>query len=295
VGVFSSLFRLFSSGKKTVVKRINLKKRFNLEGRLGQGSMSRVFRAYDRELGRQVCVKLLDKAKTARFDARFVGLKRPNEGTICQALKHRNVVQTFEWGLTQEGEQYLVMELIVGVGMNFLVETKHEQLKGNRIAFLMQAAEGIAYVHDQGYMHRDICPRNIMVTTEGVVKLIDFGLSIPNRPEFRRPGNRTGTANYMAPELIKRSSTDHRVDLFALGVTAYETFVGALPWEGAQSLQTMLSHVNQPGRDPREVDSNIDDRLAEFLIKAIQRDPRDRYQTATEFRDALKDLPRKNY
>jgi serine/threonine protein kinase len=151
------------------------------------------------------------------------------------------------------------------------------------------------YVHQQGFLHRDICPRNVMVTREGLLKLIDFGLAIPNRPEFFTPGNRTGTPNYLAPELIRRVTTDHRVDLFALGVTAYETFTGQLPWEKTQSLQTLMSHMNSPGRDPREYVPDLDAQTTKILMKAIERDPRDRFQTAVEFREALKSLPRKDY
>jgi serine/threonine protein kinase len=294
VGVLASLMNLFGSGKRGSVQRTNMKERFDFESRLGQGSMSKVWRARDRNIGRIVCVKILDKEKTARFDARFVGLQRPHEGQICVSLKHRNIVQTYDWGLTRQGEIFLVMELIEGVGLNFLIETQARQLEGNRIPFLIQACEGLAYIHDQGFMHRDVCPRNIMVTQKGVVKIIDFGLSIPDRPEFRRPGNRTGTANYMAPELIKRQSTDLRVDLFAMGVTAYQTFANALPWEGAQSLQTMLNHMNTPGRDPREFNPQLDDDLVAVLNKAIERDPRDRFQTALELRDALRSLPQQH-
>src|SRR5262249_8045037 len=156
---------------------------------------------------------------------------------------------TFEHGLSTEGEYYLVMELIEGMGLNFLIETNSPELKGNRVNYLTQLADALEYVHRQGFLHRDICPRNVMVTREGLVKLIDFGLTIPNRPEFCKPGNRTGTPNYLAPELIRRVTTDHRVDLFALGVTAYETFTGGLPWEKAESLQTLLSHMNSAGRD----------------------------------------------
>lgn len=296
MSVFSNLMKLFGGGKKKGdVPRTNIKERFILESRMGQGSMSKVWRARDLNIGRTVCLKILDKEKTARFAARFVGLQRPHEGQICVLLKHRNIVQTFDWGITTEGEIFLVMELIEGLGLNFLIETKARQLEGNRVNFLVQACEALAYVHDQGFMHRDICPRNIMVTNKNVVKLIDFGLSIPDTPEFRRPGNRTGTANYMAPELIKRLPTDRRVDLFALGVTAYETFTGNLPWEGAQSLQTMLNHMNSPGKDPREFNPDLDDDLVKLLKKAIEREPRDRFQTALEFRDALKALPYQHY
>jgi serine/threonine protein kinase len=124
-----------------------------------------------------------------------------------------------------------------------------------------------------------------------VVKLIDFGLAIPYRPEFCKPGNRTGTTNYLAPELIKRHTTDHRVDLFALGVTAYEIFTGDLPWERAPTVQALLNLMQNPGRDPRELRPKMDDKTAAFLNQAIDCDPRKRFQTAKEFRAALQELP----
>ncbi len=294
MGIFSRLF----SGKPDRYKslpRVNVNKRFDLLGRTGQGSMSKVWRARDNDISRTVCLKVLDREKTARFEARFPGLNRPMEGAVCMAMRHANVVQTFEYGLTTDGEQYLIMELIEGMGLNFLIETKSPQLKGNRVNYLTQMAGGIDYIHGQGFIHRDVCPRNVMVTAEGLVKIIDFGLTIPNTPDFRKPGNRTGTPNYLAPELIKRMATDPRVDLFALGVTAYETFTGQLPWERTQSLQTLMSHMNSPGKDPRELVPELDDALAKLLIKAVERDPSRRFQTAAEFRDALKALPNKKY
>ncbi len=194
--------------------------------------------------------------------------------------------------MTTEGEPFLVMELVDGMGLNYLIETKSPQLEGNRINILSQMADALEYLHKQGYLHRDICPRNVMVTKDGVVKLIDFGLTVPNLPEFRKPGNRTGTPNYLAPELIRRTTTDHRVDLFALGVTAYEVYTGTLPWEKAESLQTLLSHMNSTGKDPREVCPKMDKQTAQFLQKAIERDPNLRFQTAADFREALQQLPK---
>jgi serine/threonine protein kinase len=295
VGVFSKFKKLFASKPKSTLPVANVSKRFELLGRTGQGSMSKVWRAHDSNLGRVICLKLLDKAKTAKFEARFLGLNRPHEGAICVALRHKNIVQTFEYGITTQGEQYVVMELIEGHGLNFLIETNSPELRGKRINYLTQIADGIEYIHQQRYLHRDICPRNVMVNREGVVKLIDFGLAVPYRPEFCKPGNRTGTPNYLAPELIKRTTTDHRVDLFALGVTAYEAFVGQLPWEKAASLQTLLSHLNSPGKDPREMRPDLEPELVRFLLKGIERDPRQRFQSAAEFREALKALPNQNY
>jgi serine/threonine protein kinase len=292
MGFFSNLF---GSSKSKSLPRINVNKRFDLLGRTGQGSMSKVFRAYDKTLGRTVCLKILDKSKTAKFEARFVGLKKPLEGAILTALRHRNIVQTFEYGLTREGEQYLVMELIDGMGLNYLIETNSPQLQGKRIEYLCQIADGLEFTHQQGYLHRDMCPRNVMVTKENVVKIIDFGLAVPYKPEFCKPGNRTGTPSYLAPELIKRVTTDHRVDLFALGVTAYETFTGQLPWERLQSWQTLQNHLNNPGKDPRTFRPNLDNAVVRFLTRAIERDPKDRFPNAAAFRDALKALPKQDY
>ena len=300
MGFLSKLSSIFGPGKKKprgkALPKIDMDKRFELLNRLGQGSMSQVWRARDKRLGITICLKILNKEKTEKFEARFIGLNRPTEGVVCVSLRHRNVVRTHEYGVNARGEQLLIMELIDGMGLNFLIETKSEKLKGKRVEVLIQMADGLEFIHNQGYLHRDICPRNIMVTNEEfVVKYIDFGLSIPNLPEFRRPGNRTGTPNYLAPELIRRTATDHRVDMFALGVTAYELFTGGLPWEKSQSLETLLAHVNHRGKNPLDYRHDLDKDVVAFLNKAIERDPRERFQNPVEFRDALKALPRQDY
>jgi serine/threonine protein kinase len=266
VSILDKIKGLFSRPKGSL-PIVNLEKRFELLGRTGQGSMSKVWR--------------------------FPGLKRPSEGVICMSMRHKNIVQTYEHGLSKQKEPFLVMELIDGMGLNFLIETRSPQLEGHRVDLLTQFANGLEYMHKQGYLHRDICPRNVMVNKEGEVKIIDMGLAIPYRPEFCKPGNRTGTPNYLAPELIKRQTTDHRVDLFALGVTAYEMFTGGLPWEKTTSLQTLLSHMNSPGRDPLELRPELDAKTVKFLTKAIAREPKERFQTPAEFREALKELPPK--
>jgi eukaryotic-like serine/threonine-protein kinase len=282
---FKNLFG--SSGGLTV---INVAKRFDLLGRTGQGSMSKVWRARDRETGRTVCLKVLDREKTLKFEARFAGLKKPSEGEICMLLKHQNIVQTYEHGLTTDQEPYIVMELVDGVGLNFLIETKSKQLEGNRVNYLAQYAAGIDYMHKAGYLHRDICPRNVMVNKEGVVKIIDLGLAIPSTPDFCKPGNRTGTTNYLAPELLTRTPTDHRVDCFALGVTAVEVFTGDLPWEKGTSMEVFRRIVNQQPRNPRELRADLDDDVVRFLLKAVERDATKRFQTPGEFRTAIMQL-----
>lgn len=305
MGFFSSLFgkqtghsALLKKKRREKLPIVDLAKRFELRGRTGQGSMSKVWHAYDNNLGRMVCLKLLDKVKTAKFEERFTnqGLDKPSEGTVCMTLRHPNCVATYEHGRTTDGEPYLVMEWIDGLGLNYLIETKSPQLNGNRVNYLKQLCEAVEYLHGQKYLHRDLCPRNVMVTKEGEVKLIDFGLTIPYTPDYCRPGNRTGTADYLAPEIIKRQSTDHRVDIFALGVTAYEIFTNLLPWERALSSdETLRKHMNVPPRDPKDLRPDLDDDLCAVLRKAIAKEPSGRFADASAFKEALENLERTDY
>jgi serine/threonine protein kinase len=133
-----------------------------------------------------------------------------------------------------------------------------------------------------------------MIDKEGVVKLIDFGLTIPFTPQFTAPGNRTGTLDYLAPELIKRKSTDHRVDLFALGVTAYEVFTNHLPWERTPSSEENLRRrINTAPRNAKDLRPDLDDDLVKVLMKAISREPTGRYASARQFKEALQSLRKK--
>ena len=305
MGLFSKLFgggkKVGPPGfkkKKEKLPIVDVSKRFELRGRTGQGSMSKVYHAYDNKLGRMVCLKILDKAKTAKFEERFSnqGLDKPSEGAVCMSLRHENCVATYEHGRTTTGEPYLVMEWIDGLGLNYLIETKSPQLKGNRVNYLKQICDAVEYLHGQKFLHRDLCPRNVMVTKDGLVKLIDFGLTVPYIPAYCRPGNRTGTADYLAPEIIKRQSTDHRVDIFALGVTAYEIFTSQLPWERAlSSEETLRKHLNTPPRDPKDLNPDLDDDLCAILRKAIAREPTGRFSSAAAFKDALDKLGRDDY
>ena len=288
MGLFGSLFG--KSGGKNQGKVVNLTKRFDLQGRTGQGSMSKVYRAYDRDLGRVICLKLLDKEKTKKFEARFTmqGLKKPTEGEVCTALNHVNCVRTYDYGTTTDGEPYLAMEWIDGLGLNYLIETNSADLTENRLNYIGQLCDALQYLHDTRYLHRDLCPRNVMVDKGGVVKLIDFGLTIPYTPEFCKPGNRTGTVDYLAPEIIKRMSTDHRVDLFALGVTAYELYTGQMPWEPTPSSEeTLRRRLNTPARQVKDLRPDLNDELAAVLMKAIEKERKERYNSAIQFKEAL--------
>lgn len=271
------LKQLFRRGPKVV--KVDIERRFQLLGRVGQGSMSKVWRAVDNMTGKTVALKVLDRAKTARLDQRFVGMHKPKEGQIAVVLNHPNIVRTFEHGMTTEQEQYLVMEFIEGVALSYLVEVQNARMKEWCLSYCIQLGEALNYLHVNEWIHRDLCPRNVIVTNEEVVKLIDFGLMVPNTEEFRKPGNRTGTANYMAPELIKRQPTDQRIDIFSYAVTCFEMFTRQLPWPAADTMESVLQHVNNPPKDIRTLMPDLDEQVAAAIMKGLERDPDQRWRT----------------
>lgn len=283
-----SLFgNLFADGKAKVEKT-DIEKRFNLIARVGQGSMSKVWRADDHVTGRFVAVKVLDKEKTRRYEKRFQGLAKPSEGEVALSLKHPNIVSTYEVGFTMEEEMFLVMEYVEGSGLSLLVDLQSERMARYRTRYIIQIGEALKHFHHQGWIHRDICPRNIMVTEKNEIKLIDFGLAVPCTPDFCKPGNRTGTANYMAPELIKRRPTDQRIDVFSYAVTCFEMYAKRHPWEAAMTIDAVLHHINQPPLQLQKLVPRIDSQMADVIMKGLETDPDRRWasidQMLAEFR-----------
>jgi serine/threonine-protein kinase len=234
---------LFSGGEKT-----DIAMRFELLSEGFVGTMSRFYKARDRHHDRIVGLKLCDPEKTALFESRFAGLKKPPEGEIAVRLKHPRIVETYEYGVSGKGQAFTVMEFLPGPGLQQLVRQRDERMAGKRLNLIRQMAEAVYAVHQAGYIHRDICPRNFICTQElDSLKLIDFGLTLPDEPAFRQPGNRTGTPMYMAPEIVRRRATDRRVDIFAFGVTAYELLAFELPWPMAEATgKGALSHDTEP-------------------------------------------------
>ncbi|QDU50116.1 serine/threonine protein kinase [Gimesia panareensis] len=280
------LKRLFS--KEPRIPRVNIKQRFELIGRVGQGSMSKVWRARDYTTGRVVSLKILDKLKTEELEARFIGLEKPKEGEIAVQFNHPHIVKTYEHGLTTDQEQFLVMEFIEGYNLSFLVDAQNEDMKTNCLRYMIQLGEAIQYFHDEGWIHRDICPRNIMVNNDHELKLIDFGLVVPNTPPFLQPGNRTGTAAYMAPELIKRQKTSQKIDIFSYAVTCYEMLTRRLPWKAAETMEAVLQHINSPPEHIQNLLPDLDPRIGDTIMKGLELYPQDRWQTVNDMLEPLK-------
>ena len=278
------LFRsLFRSGS-----RLNVSARFALLREAIQGTMSKFYMARDLRTGEIVGLKILNREKTAMFEARFKGLNKPSEGEIAIQLQHPRIVETYEYGLTVDGDPYLVMEYLEGPNFSSLIIGRDDRLRGRRIHFVRQAAEALGSVHATGFLHRDMCPRNLMLTDDGEnLKLIDFGLSVPATRPFMQPGNRTGTANYMAPELVRRRWTDERLDIFAFGVTAYEICTGELPWMRGETGLAAMAHDQKP-TDIRRYRPQIHPQLAEAIHACIKPEPKDRCPSMNQFLQTIR-------
>ena len=271
--------------------KVDIRKRFEVLKESNAGTMSSFYRARDRETGQIVGVKVLDRQKFEAFEARFKGLKKPTEAEIAVKLDHPNVVKTFEHGLTTGGEPYLVMEYIDGPNFSTLLNTRDAMLEGLRVPLIRQIAEALKAVHEAGFIHRDICPRNVMIDAEqGILKLIDFGLAVPATPEFMQPGNRTGNPNYMAPEIVRRQSTDQRVDVFALGVTAYEICTFNLPWSRGIKGDVAMSHATQPPTDIFKYRPTIHPTLGKAIMRCIEQEREKRCASMDQFLKLIQDL-----
>lgn len=268
--------------KKPKIEKIDLTKRFDLIGRIGQGTMSKVWRARDVMTGRVVALKVLDKEKTEKLERRFTGLKKPTEGEVALDLDHRNIVHTIEIGWTLNREQFLVMEFIEGSGLSYYIDTQDEIMQSHRLNFAIELGDALEYFHGKNWIHRDVCPRNVIITPDHHVKLIDFGLVVPNQPEFKKPGNRTGTANYMAPELIKRKPTDERIDIYSYAVTCYEMWTKRLPWPKKDSIDAAVQHINSLPGPISDHEPGIDPEVAETIMKGLEREPEERWHHARE-------------
>jgi serine/threonine protein kinase len=277
--------------KKPRVSKVNLKRRFTLVAETAQGSMSRVYRAVDNQTGASVCLKVQNREKTAAAAARAERANRPDEGEIASKIIHPNVVRTLEHGVSTRGEHFIVMEFIDGLSLHFLRETRAVSRLEEKLDLLAQAAEGLAAVHAAGFIHHDVGPRNFLVDRERRVKLIDFGLTVPNTPAFRKPGNRTGTLFYMAPELLRRETTDERLDIFGFGAMAFEFLTDKLPYDATNTMAAMLQRINSDPLDPARANPALPPELHEILRKLTARRKDDRWASMATVADALRSIP----
>lgn len=272
--------------------KVDIDKRYEIMRKAVSGTMSHFHMARDRETEQIVGLKILDKHKTEQLEMRFRGLDKPTEGQIATSLDHPHIVRTLGHGITVKGEQFLVMEYLDGPGLNSLIIGRSALLNGNRLTLMRQAADALQALHEAGYIHRDICPRNFVCSQDATsLKLIDFGLTVPARKEFMQPGIRTGTPNYMAPEVVRRKPTDHRLDIFSFGVSMYEMYSFNLPWQrGSGDGMAAMSHGQSEPVPLDEHCPGIDPKISTAIRKCMAPDPKNRTQSMKQFLSEISSL-----
>jgi len=261
-------------------------KKYKILHPLATGSMSHVYTAV--APSQAVVALKISKPETMRITKRLNAQYRSGktEGQIGMELIHPNIVRTHDFGTCSEGE-WMAMELMKGnILLDDLIPASRAVSEGDcKMFFAVGAA--LHYMHEKGYIHRDVSPKNIFMLDDGRVKLFDFSLTITEEMARARPGNRTGSPSYMAPELIRRSRTDHRVDIYAFGIVMYEVICGRKPIVGKGTLEKVLNLLNTGLTPPHEVRSDVDPKLEQIVMKAAAKDPNDRYSSMIELLDDL--------
>jgi len=240
-------------------------------GVIRQGSMSTIFKAHCQETGQIVAIKIL-KPGARKAVAKLEALYRDfTEGQITAAFDHPNVVKCLGHG-DLAGIPYIVLEYLEGVTLASLMAGESKRLAGHRMTTLHQTAAGLAHVHDRRFVHNDFCQKNIFVTNDNRVKVIDFGLTTPllNRPRHR---SRMGTPEILAPEVLKREPCDHRADIFAWGVVAYELLTGQWPFESPEHHQTLNKILNITPVPVGRLVPGLAEEVANLVMKCLAKEP----------------------
>ncbi len=255
---------------------------YELEAEIAGGGMSAIFRAHHPETGEVFALKVL-KPESAELMDRFRASFAAEEGTIALRLNHPNVIKTVEFGRGPQGEYYIVMELVDGPNLETLIVVGSERVRSNRLDLVVQIGTGLRYIHSQGLVHRDFCPKNVLYGTDGVAKIIDFGLTIPANVKTRAAHSRAGTASYMAPEQVRSQPVDERTDIYAYGLSVFEILTGQRPFPvTADRARRMQDHLNVQPLRLRDVDPEQSERMESIVQKCIAKDRDLRYKSMSE-------------
>lgn len=266
--------------------------RYELQNLIGRGGMADVWKARDHRLGRDVAVKRLraDLASDDTFQARF-----QREAKSAARLNHPNIVAVYDTGETQDpttGLQvpYIVMELIDGHTLRDVLRDGRKILPRRALEFTQGVLDALSYSHAAGIVHRDIKPANVMLTREGYVKVMDFGIAravADTSATMTQTAAVIGTAQYLSPEQARGETVDNRADIYATGCLLYELLVGRPPFIGDSPVSVAYQHVREIPAPPSSLDSEITQQMDAITLKALAKERADRYQTAKQMRDDI--------
>ena len=265
--------------------------RYDVKEVLGMGGMGVVYRAFDRELQEPVAIKTLRPEAMA---GETVALERfKQEIRLARKIAHRNVVRTYDLGEVG-GMYYLTMEYVEGTSLKQLITSRGRLPIPVTLTVGKQLCRALEVAHEQGVIHRDIKPQNIVVEPSGFLKVMDFGIARLAKPApgtgLTQEGTSIGTPDYMSPEQLSGAELDPRSDLYAAGVVLFECLTGRVPFEAETTWALVAKHLEEEPPDPRTVNSEVPEGLARIILRAMAKRPADRYQSAGQMHDALADL-----
>src|SRR6266581_549470 len=263
--------------------------RYEIVGELGRGAMGVVYKAVDPVIGRTVAVK------TIRLSEEGTGLSRPElltrfqtEARAAGLLTHPNIVVVFDAG-EEEGLYYITMELVEGKSLQALLDDGHGFPLPRTLRIMEQTCGALQFAHERNVIHRDIKPANLMLTADDTVKVTDFGTAkILQFGTVQQTAHVMGTPSYMSPEQVKGRAVDGRSDIFSLGVMLYEMVNGEKPFPGQNITTVIYKIVNEEPIPPRTLNSSIHQGLSDIVMRALEKEPDQRYQSCREMLEDLR-------
>src|ERR671916_654375 len=257
--------------------------RYRILRRLGAGGMANVYLAEDEELGRCVAVKILNEryANDDLFIERF-----NREAKSAASLSHPNIVSIYDRG-EAEGTYYIAMEVIEGRSLKELIMTRGPLPISVAIGYTKQILSALRFAHRNGIIHRDIKPHNVLLGPEDRLKVTDFGIARAGASQMTEAGSIMGTAQYLSPEQARGAPVTPASALYSVGIVLYEMLTGKTPFNGDTPVEIAMKHLNEPPRPPSELRPEIPPELDQIVLRALAKDPHDRYQSAQEFSEDL--------
>ena len=267
---------------KNIGKKID--GRYEITELIGVGGMADVYKANDLLENRVVAVKILKNefADNEDFVRRF-----RNESKAIAVLSHPNIVKVFDVGFSDK-LQFIVMEYIDGITLKEFMEQQGVLKWKDTVHFIIQILKALQHAHDRGIVHRDIKPQNIMLFPDGQIKVMDFGIARFAREEGKTISDKAiGSVHYISPEQARGDITDEKSDIYSVGVMMYEMLTGVKPFDADNPVTVALMHMQNEPKMPREINDSIPEGLEEIVVRAMQKDPSKRYQSASEM---IKDI-----
>ena len=267
---------------KNIGKKLD--NRYELTELIGVGGMADIYKANDIIENKVVAVKILKNefAKSEDFLRRF-----RNESKAIALLSHKNIVKIYDVGFTDK-IQYIVMEYIDGITLTEYIERQGVLKWRDAVHFTTQILRALQHAHDRGIVHRDIKSQNVMLLADGTIKVMDFGIAHFNRETDKTISEKAiGSVHYISPEQARGEVTDEKSDIYSVGVMLYEMLTGVKPFDGDNPVSIALKHMQTKPKKMTEINSSIPEGLEEITMKAMQKEPSERYQTAGEM---IKDI-----